>query len=321
MPKKEQAAYDKALKKIEACRRKGGTMLNLVGLGLTRVPPEIGQLTALTELQLSNNQLTTLPPQLGKFTALTVLDVGNNQLTTLPAELGKLTTLTRLSFSRNQLTTLPPELGRLTALTHLWLYNNQLTTLPPQLGQLTALRELYLMDNRLASLPKWLRNLKNLSQLFLHENPQLKLSPTVLGPDPRDDRSERRASAKSVLDFYFGRTEGDARALNEVKLILVGRGGAGKTSTVRALRGEPFNEGEESTPGIALCDWTMDGCKGGAVTAHVWDFAGQVITHALHQFFFSVRSVYVVVLTGRENNEREDAEYWLRLIKAFGTDD
>jgi internalin A len=65
----------------------------------------------------------------------------------------------------------------------------------------------------------------------------------------------------------------------------------------------------------------MDGCKGESVKAHIWDFAGQVITHALHQFFFSVRSVYVVVLTGRENNERDDAEYWLRLIKAFGTDD
>jgi internalin A len=90
---------------------------------------------------------------------------------------------------------------------------------------------------------------------------------------------------------------------------------------VDALRDRPFHEGEESTPGIALCDWTMDGCKGLPVTAHVWDFAGQVITHALHQFFFSVRSVYVVVLTGRENNEREDAEYWLRLIKAFGTDE
>ena len=106
-----------------------------------------------------------------------------------------------------------------------------------------------------------------------------------------------------------------------MKLILVGRGGAGKTCTVRALRDLPFNDKEESTPGIALCDWEMKDCKKGPVTAHVWDFAGQVITHALHQFFFSVRSVYVVVLTGRENHEREDAEYWLRLIKAFGTDD
>jgi internalin A len=65
----------------------------------------------------------------------------------------------------------------------------------------------------------------------------------------------------------------------------------------------------------------MDGCKGAPVMGHVWDFAGQVITHALHQFFFSTRCVYVVVLSGRENNEREDAEYWLRLIKAFGTDE
>ncbi len=144
---------------------------------------------------------------------------------------------------------------------------------------------------------------------------------SVLGPDPRNSGSGRVASAKSILDFYFGRLTSKTRPLNEVKLILVGRGGAGKTSTVRALRDLPFNDKEESTPGIALCDWTMDGCKGESVTAHVWDFAGQVITHALHQFFFSVRSVYVVVLTGRENHEREDAEYWLRLIKAFGTDD
>ena len=106
-----------------------------------------------------------------------------------------------------------------------------------------------------------------------------------------------------------------------MKLILVGRGGAGKTSTVNALRGLPFHEGEASTPGIALCDWEMNDCKGGPVTAHIWDFAGQVITHSLHQFFFSSCCVYVVVLTGRENSEREDAEYWLRLIKAFGTDE
>ena len=129
------------------------------------------------------------------------------------------------------------------------------------------------------------------------------------------------ASPASILDVYFGRLTGSTRPLNEVKLILVGRGGAGKTSIVRACAGLAFRRGEVSTPGIALSDWPIKGCKGGTVTAHVWDFAGQVITHALHQFFFSVRSVYVLALTGRENSEREDAEYWLRLIKAFGTED
>ena len=250
------------------------------------------------------------------------LSLSNLDLAMLPPEIGQLTSLEALGLNRNQLSTLPPEISQLTALKELWLENNQLTTLPSEIGQLKALSDLFLQHNQLTTLPGWLRDLPKFNFLFLHDNPALQLSPSVLGPNPRTYTGPGNfASAKSILDFYFGRQTEQTRPLSEVKLILVGRGGAGKTCTVRALRDLPFNDDEESTPGIALCDWTMDGCKGEPVTAHVWDFAGQVITHALHQFFFSVRSVYVVVLTGRENHEREDAEYWLRLIKAFGTDD
>ena len=295
---KADAAYAEALKRIEACRNHVETGLDLSNLGLAALPPEISRLPDLTHLNLDNNQLTTLPPEIGQLTALDTLVIWNNPLTTLPPEIGQLTGLGALSLVGNQLTTLPPEIGKLTHLDQLWLQHNDLTTLPDKL-----------------------RDLRNLEYLFLHGNPALQLSPSVLGADPRKQTGGSFASPKSILDFYFGKQTSKTRPLNEVKLILVGRGGAGKTSTVRALRDLPFNDGEESTPGIALCDWTMDGCKGEPVTAHVWDFAGQVITHALHQFFFSVRSVYVVVLTGRENHEREDAEYWLRLIKAFGTDD
>ncbi len=241
----------------------------------------------------------------------------------MPPEIGELTALGVLLLWGNQIATLPPEIGKLTNLTELVLSDNKLTTLPPEIGQLTALRQLYLGSNQLATLPEQLRELPKLKYLFLHDNPALQLPPSVLGPDPRSAMglTEWHGSAKSILDFYFGRQSAQSRLLNEVKLLVVGRGGAGKTTTVRALRGESFQDGEKTTPGIALCDWTMDGCKGKPVTAHVWDFAGQVVTHALHQFFFSERSLYVVVLTGRENNEREDAEYWLRLIKAFGTDE
>jgi internalin A len=362
----QQMAYDKALEKIETCRLGLKGILNLSGLGLSSLPPEIGQLTALTQLHLSSNelislppeigqltaltqlvvwgnqlsslppticeltaltvldlmgnQLSSLPPAIGELTALTVLDLMGNQLSSLPPEIGQLTALTVLDLMSNQLSSLPPEIGQITALTHLEISQNQLSSLPPEIGQLMALTVLDLAGNQLSSLPAWLKNLPKLERLFLHNNPALKLSPSVLGSDPRKT-DKGWATAKSILDFYFGRQQGKTRPLNEVKLILVGRGGAGKTSTVQALQGLAFNESEESTPGIALCDWTMAGCKKGPVTAHVWDFAGQVITHALHQFFFSVRSVYVVVLTGRENNERDDAEYWLRLIKAFGTDE
>jgi Leucine-rich repeat (LRR) protein len=49
-------------------------------MGLTALPPEIGQLTALTELHLSGNQLTALPPEIGQHKALTVLRLAGNPL-------------------------------------------------------------------------------------------------------------------------------------------------------------------------------------------------------------------------------------------------
>ena len=74
-------------------------------------PPEIGQLTNLQTLSLSENQLTTLPPEIGQLTNLQTLSLSENQLTTLPPEIGQLTNLQKLSLSENQLTTLPPEIA------------------------------------------------------------------------------------------------------------------------------------------------------------------------------------------------------------------
>jgi internalin A len=317
--KKQRNGYAEALRRIAVCLAQGTSTLDLHGLGLTRLPPEIGQLTALSELYLHRNQLRSLPPEIGQLTALSALFLNNNQLSSLPPEIGQLVALSELHLHNNQLSSLPPEIGQLTALSMLFLDNNQLSSLPPEIGQLTGLSALYLNNNQLSSLPKQLQQCINLQRLYLHDNPRLKLSAEVLG-SRFDEGPDNAASAKSILDVYFGRMEAGARPLNEVKLLLVGRGNAGKTSTVRALLGLPFNDGEESTPGIALCDWVMNYGEKEPVTAHVWDFAGQVITHSLHQFFFSERSVYVLVLTGRENSENEDAEYWLRLIMAFGKD-
>jgi Leucine-rich repeat (LRR) protein len=298
------------------------TRLDLSNDRLGTLPPELGQLASLTRLYLPNNLLSTLPPELGQLTSLTRLYLSNNRLTSLPPELGQLAKLTVLDASNNQLAALPPELGRLVSLTELDLDNNLLGSLPPELGELAKMTVLRLMGNRLTTLPESLADLAGLERLFLHDNPGLQLSPAVLGSDPRIDHAPRIASAKSILDFYFARQSGQTRPLNEVKLHLLGRSGAGKTSIVQALRDLPFRDWVESTAGIALSEWTMDGGGGGAaVTAHVWDFSGQPITHVLHPFFFTARSLYVVVLTGgRDHNEREDADFWLRLIQTSGTD-
>src|SRR5437660_1572803 len=81
-------AYAEALKRIEACRKLGkkGTKLDLSNLGLSALPPEVGRLTALTELYLDGNQLTALPPEVGRLTALTVLYLHDNPGLGLPLE-------------------------------------------------------------------------------------------------------------------------------------------------------------------------------------------------------------------------------------------
>jgi internalin A len=45
---------------------------------------------------------------------------------------------------------------------------------------------------------------------------------------------------------------------------------------------------------------------------------GQEIMHATHQFFLTRRSLYLLVLSGREGGADQDAEYWLKLVESFG---
>jgi len=176
------------------------------------------------------------------------------------------------------------------------------------------LGSLWLMDNEIRELPPSLRSLPGLSHLYLHGNGELRLSRENLGPDPRK-QGNVPPNCPALLDYYFA-TKKDSRPLNEVKLLLIGRGGAGKTATLNRLVANEFQPGTEETFGIDIRDWRLD-CPGGeAVAVHVWDFAGQSVTHGLHSHFFSQRSVYVLVLSGREGTAQEDAEYWLKLIEA-----
>ncbi|MCP4154182.1 MAG: hypothetical protein GY757_41030, partial [bacterium] len=57
--------------------------------------------------------------------------------------------------------------------------------------------------------------------------------------------------------------------------------------------------------------------KNSKIKIRLWDFGGQEIMHATHQFFLSKRSLYILVLDGRKD---EKTEYWLNHIKSFGGD-
>ena len=293
--------------------------LDLSSNALTTVPESLGQLTQLQLLFLFNNQLTTAPEWLGQLTQLQHLYLADNLLTTAPESLGQLTQLQFLDLSSNQLTTVPESLGQLTQLQVLDLSDNALTTVPEWLGQLTQLQFLDLVDNQLTALPESIAQLTALRELYLHGNVRLNLPDEILGPKPFETSGRKKpANPKAIFEYYFSRLKRSAQPLNEVKLLLVGHGRVGKTSLSKALRGEDHNGTEPETPGIErhLLPLLAGKTK---ITAHIWDFGGQEFLHQTHQFFFSKRSIYLVVLSGRQGGAMREAEYWLRLIRTYGT--
>ncbi|TXL81991.1 CHAT domain-containing protein [Vineibacter terrae] len=294
--------------------------LAVEGNRLTALPGRLANLVRLGVLVAADNQLSRLPEGLGRLASLTKLDLAGNRLTALATELSPLVRLRYLDIARNLFTVLPDDLGSLTALETLNLSENALTRLPDGVGNLAQLEYLNVAGNRLTALPESMTNLSRVAMFFLHGNPDLALPTEILGPTWQDvEKGRRPESAASILDYYF-RTVRGAQALNEAKLILVGRGGVGKTSLRRRLVAGQFDADERETPGIEIQQWVVNVPSGADVRLHIWDFGGQEILHATHQFFLTERTLYLLVLAGREGGAMPDAEYWLQLIRSFGGD-
>ncbi len=109
--------------------------LRLSEQGLTGVlPPELGLLSGLVELDSSGNWLTgPIPPELGKLAELEVLDLSSNFLSGgIPPEMGMLERLSRLALSGNRLSGgIPGEIYGLVSLRSLELWGDRLTTCFP----------------------------------------------------------------------------------------------------------------------------------------------------------------------------------------------
>ena len=322
-------------------------MLRILKLDQNRfmsLPQSIGELVQLRVLALHNNRLQTLPESILKLKELENLYLSNNPLESLPANIGQLRNLRSLTMAGTKIRSLPNSMSGLAALRFLASGDTPITLLPEWVGQLKALQGLEISNNGtvvyeweesrrfwesadlskkpkhsgLAHLPQSLMNLPRLRELYLHGNKQLKLPAEILGSDWDNRTSPRPADPQAILAFYFGQRKQNAKPLNEVKLLLVGHGRVGKTSLSKALRRIAHDKREPETPGIERhpLPLTVGRSK---ITAHIWDFGGQEFLHQTHQFFFSERSVYVVVLSGRQGRPMQEAEYWLRLIRTYGT--
>ncbi|MFM6242925.1 MAG: COR domain-containing protein, partial [Dolichospermum sp.] len=243
----------------------------------------------------------------------TTLDLRNNQLTRLPEAIAQLSNLSELDLSDNQLTTLPEAMAQLSNLRVLYLRNNQLTTLPEAIAQLSNLRELDLSNNQLTTLPEAIKQLSQLEKLDLRGN-QLNIPAEILGSS-----WDSLGKPSEILTYYFSVQTEERQPLNEAKVLLVGQGTVGKTSLVKRLIKNTFDANESKTNGINIENWRLE-VNQQTIRLNIWDFGGQEIMHATHQFFLTKRSLYLLVINAREDEQQNRLEYWLKIIQSFGGD-
>jgi internalin A len=317
---------------LQMARMRALRTLDLRQNRLQVFPQVLLALTSLEELHLWSNPLVTLPLEIARLQRLTLLNLGGSEMVDLPAGLWRLTGLERLvldythvsalsseirhlrnlvylELHNNRLNALPAEIGELEHLLALILHHNAITHLPPEIGRLRRLQHLDLQHNQLVSLPPEMNQLTGLQTLSLAENP-LVVPPEILA---------KTEDPTAVLTYYLGHLDGHMRPLNEAKMVLVGQGGVGKTSLVRRLLTGEFEAQQSATQGIAIQPWNIQ-VNDTEIRLNVWDFGGQEIMHATHQFFLTKRTLYLLVVDSRLNEEENRLEYWLKIIQSFGGD-
>lgn len=326
------------------------TQLHLNGNRIEEIPMTIANLSSLTRLDLTANRLKKLPDTFNLLRNMQELGLGGNLLDkwpmqlsllpnlrelylwgqsfNMPDDIGAFSHLKLLSWSNSMLTALPRSLCQLSELEELLLNDNQLTTLPEAIGQLKKLQTLELRSNALASLPSSIRALRALATLDLRGNDSLDIPPEIL-----------EGTVDDILQFYFAKKSQPTRRLGEAKILIVGQAGTGKSSLVRRLVDNSFDSHNSMTEGIAINKCVLHRSEttserslfrqgldysshldDNSIRVNIWDFGGQEIMHATHQFFLTKRSLYLLVLDARKSENDGNLHYWLKMIQSYGGD-
>jgi internalin A len=272
---------------------------------LQQVPDALIEIDGLTSLALGGNQIGDAgATALARMTGLTSLALKGNQIGDAGAEaLARLTGLTSLNLGRNQIGDAgATALARMTGLSSLVLGGNQIGDAGAS-AILDAWADPARADQRRV--------------LDLRENGNI----GGLLPAEVLEQTDAQALIAAWRRFREAEARGELRPLNEAKVLVLGNEAVGKTSLVRFLvDGLPRDESEQKTAGIVIRrdvpigDWSAEGS---AIRLHFWDFGGQEIMHQTHCYFLTRRSLYLVVLEDRREDDRSVYD-WLKVIRSRG---
>lgn len=273
----------------------------------------------LTVLDLANCRTLRKVDGLASLTKLKRLNLGGTWIKSIP-NLSNLIELQELYLWRIPVKQVQG-LEALSKLRHLSLAGTQIRQIPECIRRMEQLESLGVSGLSLDELPEWLPEL-GLDFYTDYSETGIDLSGTKV---KNVDMSIFNRSHEYILQWFEERKkakesrEEEPKPLNELKVVFLGDGEAGKSHTIARL----LNDGVQvkkfrgvSTPGIVIEDKTYN-IGGREIKVHYWDFGGQEILHSMHRMFLTTRTLYVVMLNVREGNQDDRARYWLHNLRSF----
>jgi len=317
---------EKAKERIQKCREKRLKSLDLSNCDLAEIPVEVREMVWLESLDLSQNKNLWRLSQVERLDKLYTLDISKTQISDLQP-LEYLNHIKYLFASDTQIFDIRP-LEKRTSLVELDISINRITDLYP-IENLPNLVGLDVSDLPVYDLLPILPHIKKgIPVLWKPERPEdyprantivVGGFRSVLSNPPREIiaqgndailrhfREQQRLGTKSTIK------------VREAKLLIVGQGGAGKTT----LRDKLLNVNAQLPPpdsitkGIEIKRLNeVVPTNGESFRINIWDFGGQNIQHYAHQFFLTGNALYVLVSNEREQNP--NFQYWLNIIEMLG---
>lgn len=242
--------------------------------------------------------------------------------------LAKLTRLHTLYISYTSIHDLTPLKG-LTQLRKIYANNTKVEDLSP-LSNLNTIEIIHLANSPVKNIMPLSSLIKKGILIKLESNP-FRQGETYYNGGMYISRCPITNPPKEIIDQgneaiirYWEQIENQkgTEELYEAKLLIVGEGGAGKTTLFEKLKDSSYKVGDTTeTHGINIHEglpFEHQLIGDNIFNANLWDFGGQELQYMTHQFFLTPRALYVLMMDARR--ESPNLAYWFKIISLLGRD-
>lgn len=290
---------NRIIHKIEEVKNLILKRLNLTYCELTEIPKKISEIIWIESLKLNGNINLTNIKGIDILKNLKSINLSNTSVKNIN-DLSKLTNLRNINLSKTRIFNLQP------------------------LSSLKHIKYLNLSNTEVYDLYPVLHLIKKGLPVYYSEEPSTKYGIIIKGsPVIAPPIEIIQQGNKSIINYFNEIAIQGSDEIYESKLLIIGEGGVGKTTLAKKLidHKAKMPKAKDTTKGINILRFNFTAKNKKSFRVNIWDFGGQEIYHATHQFFMTKRSLYILVDDTRKDDRTvNDAifNYWLHAVELYG---